>query len=124
MALYLLAPDSSLPLVTDEAGALVMLVGMVCLLGIVLWWLFFSRAPWLERLGFLVVMAAAMFAMLWIVHPSIHNGAMGMLPYILTLPAMALAFAAGVAISRRWAPGPAARDDGRGDRARLRPRSP
>ena len=47
-----------------------------------------------------------MVAMMWIVHPSIHNGAMGMLPYIFTLPAMALAFAAAVAISGRWATGP------------------
>src|SRR5687767_863113 len=105
VVLYLLLRFGA-PLVMDEAGPLVMLGAMVCWLGIVLWWLFFSRAPWLERLGFIAVMAAVMFASLWIVHPSIHNGAMGMLPYILTLPAMALAFAVGVAISRRWATGP------------------
>jgi outer membrane protein assembly factor BamB len=105
VALYLLL-RFVLPLVMEDAGPLVMLGSLVCFLGIVLWWLFFSRAPWLERLGVIVVMAAAMFATLWIVHPSIHNGAMGMLPYVLTLPAMALAFAIGVAISRRWATGP------------------
>jgi outer membrane protein assembly factor BamB len=104
VALYVLL-RFGLPLVMDEAGAFVMLVSLVCGLGIVLWWLFFSRAPWLERLGLIVAMAAAMVAMMWIVHPSIHNGAMGMLPYVFTLPMMALAFGAAMAIGGRWAPG-------------------
>jgi outer membrane protein assembly factor BamB len=95
-----------LPLVTDEAGAFMMLAGVVSLVGVVLWWLFFSRAPWLERLALPVVMAAAMAATLQLVHPSIHNGAMGMLPYISALPMIALGFAAGMIISRRWAQGP------------------
>lgn len=104
VALYLLL-RFGLPLVMDEAGALVMLASVVCGLGVVLWWLFFSRAPWLERLGLIAAMAAAMAAMMWIVHPSIHNGAMGMLPYIFTLPAMALAFGAATAIGGRWTTG-------------------
>lgn len=105
IALYVLA-RIVLPFVTDEAGAFLMLIGAVCLVGVVLWWLLFSRAPWLERLALPVVMAVAMAAALQLVHPSIHNGAMGMLPYISGLPVMALAFAAGAIISRRWAPGP------------------
>jgi outer membrane protein assembly factor BamB len=104
VALYLLL-RIVLPWVTDEAGAFIMLAGVVSLLGIALWWLLFSRAPWLERLMLPVVMAVAMVATVQLVHPSIHNGAMGMLPYVSALPVMALAFAAGMIISRRWAPG-------------------
>jgi outer membrane protein assembly factor BamB len=104
VALYLLLLIV-LPLVTDEAGAMLMLANLVCGLGIVLWWLFFSRAPWLERLALIPAMAVAMVAMMWIVHPSIHNGAMGMLPYVFTLPAMALAFGAAMAIGGRWPAG-------------------
>src|SRR5687767_2524416 len=84
VALYLLLRLGA-PLMTDEAGAIAMLGGVVCVLGIILWWLFFSRAPWLERFGFLAVMAAAMFLTVRVVHPSISNGAMGMLSYVLTL---------------------------------------
>jgi hypothetical protein len=35
---------------------------MVCALAIILWWLFFSRAPWVERVGAIVLMIVAIFA--------------------------------------------------------------
>jgi outer membrane protein assembly factor BamB len=75
---------------------------------ILLWWLFLSRAPWLERLGILVVMAVAVYATLFVVHPSIRGGMMGwMLLFYLAVPFVPLALVAGAAISRqlRLAPG-------------------
>ena len=36
--------------------------GVFCGLAIVVWWLFFSRAPWSERVGALVLMVVALFA--------------------------------------------------------------
>ena len=44
---------------------------------ILLWWLFFSRAPWSERLGVTVLMIVALFATSRLVHESIAGGAMG-----------------------------------------------
>ena len=37
---------------------------------VVVWWLFFSRAPWLERVGALVLMPLAVLATKLVVHPS------------------------------------------------------
>ena len=46
------------------------------------WWLFFSRAPWPERLGALVLMIAFWFAMRPLLDRTILGGAMGALPAI------------------------------------------
>src|SRR5262249_37518059 len=53
---------------------------------ILLWWLCFSRAPWLERLGALVAIVPAFFVVRPFVHQSILGGAMGMLYPFLALP--------------------------------------
>jgi len=52
---------------------------------IILWWLFFSRAPWLERAGALVLMAVAVAAIRPFIHTSIAGGAQGGLQYILSM---------------------------------------
>src|SRR5262245_9035666 len=60
--------------------------GMACGLAIVAWWLFFSRAPWSERLGGLAVMVVALVAAPRVTDPSIRTGMMGMLYYVYALP--------------------------------------
>jgi hypothetical protein len=67
---------------------------------LLIWWLFFSRAAWMERLGALALLAGALYATSWIVHPSIGTGAMGVLFYILALPAVSIAFVAGAVVGR------------------------
>src|SRR5262245_56464710 len=44
---------------------------------ILLWWLFFSRAPWVERLGAILLMIVSLFATSRLVDKSIATGAMG-----------------------------------------------
>ncbi len=39
------------PIVAPDAAMFAMLGGVACGLAVVVWWLFFSRAPWSERLG-------------------------------------------------------------------------
>src|SRR6266478_6309486 len=69
-----------LPMVVPEAMLYGVLAGVFGGgLAVVLWWLFFSRAPWAERVGALVLMPVAVFATSRIVHASIANGAMGMM---------------------------------------------
>src|SRR6266446_1066949 len=46
-------------------------------LAVVVWWLFFSRAPWFERVGALVLMVIAVVATRRVVHQSIAGGMMG-----------------------------------------------
>ena len=80
--------------------------GLVGGLAVVVWWLFFSRAPWSERLGAVVLMIVALFATSRIVHESIATGAMGMLFPVLAIPVLSLAFVAWAVASRRLSDGP------------------
>src|ERR671918_542382 len=67
-----------LPAVFPQWAIYGFLGGLFFGLVIVVWWLFFSRAPWSERLGAIVVMVAAVAATSLLVHPSVSNGMMGM----------------------------------------------
>jgi len=83
-----------------------LLVGVSCGLAIVVWWMFFSRAPWLERVGALVLMVIAPIGTKFIVHKSIAGGGMGMLIFILVVPMLSLALVAWAGASRRLSVGP------------------
>ena len=80
------APDAPIPV-----G---MLGGVVGALLIFLWWLFFSRARWFERVGAIILMIAAIFATKAIAHESIVGAGQGMLIYILPIPYYALVLVA------------------------------
>src|SRR5687768_8654504 len=72
---------------------------------IILWWVFLSRAPWIERLGAVVVMILAIAATLPFLDPSIAKAGQGRLFYILVVPVVALALVAAAVVSRRFGPG-------------------
>ena len=72
----------------------------------VVWWLFFSRAPWSDRIGAIVVMVGAVLATSRIVHVSIANGMMGMMLPIFSIPALSITLVASAAASRRLSDGP------------------
>jgi outer membrane protein assembly factor BamB len=82
------------PVVAPDAGPIGMLAGVVGALAIVVWWLLFSRAPWLERVGAIVLMAVAVLATRMIVHESMSGAGQGMLMYILPTPYLGLALVA------------------------------
>jgi outer membrane protein assembly factor BamB len=94
------------PAVIPEASIYGMLIGVVFGLLLVVWWLFFSRALWAERLGATVLMVAAVIATKRIVHQSIANGMMGMLLPVYSIPVLSLALVAWAVASRRLSPGP------------------
>ena len=79
-------------------GLLGQLVGALLVL---VWWLFFSRAPWLDRLALLVFAVVAIVATKPLLDISIATGAMGMLFPILSIPIVSLAFVAAAALTRR-----------------------
>ncbi len=80
------------PVVWPGALEYSVLGGPAASLLVVLWWVFFSRAPWVERLGAIALMIFAVAATKRILHPSIATGAMGFLFYISVLPGLGLAF--------------------------------
>jgi outer membrane protein assembly factor BamB len=89
------------PLVFTNATGTSFLGAAVCALLVVLWWLFFSRAPWIDRLAAPVVMIAAVFAVRPLVHASITGGAMGWLFYVLSVLTLPVALAAAALLTRR-----------------------
>ena len=94
------------PAVFEQAVLLSIAGTVVCGLVVLVWWLFFSRALWLERIGAIALMVAAVFATRFIVHPSIATGMMGMLLPIYAVPVLCLALVLWAAASRDLATGP------------------
>ena len=108
------------PVVLPDAGMAGMLAAVAMTLAIIVWWLFFSRAPWPERIGVIALMVVAVFVTLRVVHQSIAGRNDG----------------ADVADLRHYSAGPRTRRgspggpgpfgcrtlgvDARGDRARVR----
>ncbi len=75
-------------------------------LAIVVWWVFFSRALWSERLGAIVLMVVAVLVTPLFLHVSIETGGMGMLFIILVIPSLSVALVVGAVASRRLSDGP------------------
>jgi outer membrane protein assembly factor BamB len=88
------------PMVVPEAAMIAVLGGLAGGLLVVVWWLFFSRAPWLERVGAIVLMVVALLATKRIVHESIANGMMGMMLPIFAIPILSLALVVWAITSR------------------------
>src|SRR6266700_7374965 len=63
-----------IPIVAPDVMMFGMIGGLACGLAVLVWWLFFSRAPWAERVGALVLMVVAVVAAKRVVHQSIANG--------------------------------------------------
>ena len=94
LALPILAPDSRV------VGFLApVFAGLV----VVVWWLFFSRAYWSERVGAIVLMIVAVAATARLLHPSIAASGQGMLFFFKIVPVLGLAFVVWAAASRHLA---------------------
>jgi len=90
-----------------DAPLVAILGGLVLALVIVIWWTFFSRAPWSERLLALAVIVVAVAATRPLTDISIQNGMMGRMYFIYAVPStIALALVAWAVASRRLSQGP------------------
>ncbi|MEK6799399.1 MAG: PQQ-binding-like beta-propeller repeat protein, partial [Planctomycetota bacterium] len=94
------------PVFFPETGPHGIFAGLCAGLAVVLWWLFFSRAPWSDRVGAIVLMVVAIVATKRVVHESIAGGGMGMLLYIYAVPLLCLALVAAAAAGHRRSTGP------------------
>src|SRR5882724_13245553 len=94
------------PIVAPDAMMFGMIGGIVCGLAVLVWWLFFSRAPWSERIGAIVLMIVAVFATKPLVHQSIANAGMGMMMYIFSIPLLSLSLVCWAVAARRLSSGP------------------
>src|SRR5687767_8974534 len=89
------------PVVSEDP----MLVGIGAVVGgavlIVLWWLIFSRALWLERIGALVLMVLLALVTKRVADISIAGAGQGFLVYIMTAPLLAFGLVLWAAGTRR-----------------------
>ena len=93
------------PIFVPGAAMAAVLGGLAGGLAVLVWWLFFSRATWSERVGAIVLMVVVILATKRIVHPSIANGMMGLMLMVYAIPLLSLALVAGAVASRRCSTG-------------------
>lgn len=91
----------AMPLVIPDSTVYGVMAGIAGGAALVIWWLFFSRAAWSERVGGVVVMIVAVAATWPFLDISIRTGAMGMMFPIVVIPGLCLAFVVWAGVSRR-----------------------
>src|SRR5262245_4038707 len=101
IAVLMLLARYVLPLFDPDLFVYGILGGLAATAAIVLWWVFFRRAAWVERLGAFAVMALGLLVTPRLLDKSIATGAMGMLFPILAVPGMGYALVAWAVLTRR-----------------------
>jgi outer membrane protein assembly factor BamB len=96
----------ALPIVMPEALLYGMFGGLFAALVIVVWWVFFSRAPRLERWGAVPLIILGSFATFRFIDKSIATGMMGFMFTMYSIPFVSLALVAWAVFSRRLSAGP------------------
>ena len=95
----------ALPLVAPDSAAFAALSGPIGGLAVMVWWAFFSRAPWSERGGAVLLTIAALAATPYILHESIRTGNMGIQFFIYAPAVLSLAFVVWAAVTRHQSKG-------------------
>ncbi len=95
-----------LPVLMPDAILYGIMGAAVCALVILVWWLFFSRAPQAERWGTVALILLAAFATSRLIDKSIAGAMMGFMFPMFSVPVMSLALVLGVVLGHRLADGP------------------
>jgi outer membrane protein assembly factor BamB len=95
----------AVPAIVPDALAIGVFAGLLGGLAVVLWWLFFSRAQWVERLGAIVLMILALVVTSRLIHVSLATGGQGMMFPVYAVPVLSLAFIIWAVASRNLANG-------------------
>ena len=95
----------AVPIVAPDASMFAVIGGLLGFAGVVIWWLLFSRAAWLDRIAAIVLMVLALAGTYPLLDLSLATGAMGMLFVMLAVPGLSLAFVIWAIVSRGWSTG-------------------
>lgn len=90
------------PVIFPQVPIVALLAGVIGGLVILVWWLLFSRAPWIERIAAIVLIVLALIGTKRLVHESIAGGGMGMLLYILAIPVFSMGLVLWAVVSRHF----------------------
>jgi len=96
----------ALPTFMPEASIFGVIGGLLGGLAVGIWWVFFSRAPRLERWGAVVVTIVALAATPRILHESVATAGMGVLFFLYAIPVLSLALVVWAVASRDLPDGP------------------
>jgi outer membrane protein assembly factor BamB len=81
-----------IPLFYPEAYVYGVFAGLLGGIAIIIWWGFFSRAPWIERLAAVVIIILGLLSGLQISHASIATGYQGLMFFVYAIPPLCLVF--------------------------------
>ena len=95
----------SLPALVPDAIGIGIFGGILLGLALVVWWLFFSRAPKFERWTAVPLMIISLVVTSQLLHKSIATAMMGMMYPVFSIPALCLVFVVWAVISRRLSGG-------------------
>ncbi|HEV7905476.1 MAG TPA: hypothetical protein VGO96_16665, partial [Pyrinomonadaceae bacterium] len=93
------------PIVSRDTAIIAAIAAIALGLVVVVWWLFFSRAAWAERVGALVLMVLAVVVTKRVVHPSIAGGMMRLMLPVYAVPPLSLALVVWAVATRRLSSG-------------------
>jgi len=88
------------PVLMPDAAGYAAFAGPLGWLAVVLWWVFFSRAPRLERWGGFLLMVATLALTRFFLHESIAKASFGVLFFVFATPFTSLAFVAWAVLTR------------------------
>jgi outer membrane protein assembly factor BamB len=102
-AVPILVPDAEVS--SFSVASIGRIAGIAGAVAILVWWLFFSRAPWAERAGAIVLMIIALLMTRLIAHESIAGAGRGRLLYVWALPILSLVLVVWAVATRRFSDG-------------------
>ena len=81
-----------MPIIVPETMMVAVLSGFVLGLAVFIWWVFFSRAPMVERWGALLLIILVWIVTKLLLHESISTGNMGLMYAIYSIPFLSIVF--------------------------------
>jgi len=90
------------PMIEPKAMIIGIFSGLLGGVAILVWWLFFSRAPRIEKWGALVLIILSLYVTSFLIDESISRANMGLMFIIHSIPVMSLAFVFWVVVSSRF----------------------
>jgi outer membrane protein assembly factor BamB len=90
-----------IPLIFPKAMAIGVFGGILAGLAVIVWWIFFSRAPRIERWSAPILVFAALFGTTFLLDESIKTAMMGLMFIIYSIPVISLAFVIWAVASRK-----------------------
>lgn len=95
-----------LPIIYPEGLLFSVMGSLACGPLLLIWWLFFSRVRWSERIGGIALVVAIMWLASLFLHESVSTAAMGLMYAMFAVPTVSLAFVLWAGWVRRRSEGP------------------